>query len=448
MRSHRLVAALAAVALACHGSPGEPPGPAIASFTASPSVATPGVPVVLRPVFGGGVGRIWPMVGQVESGGTYEVGPFAGNVRFELHVEAGDARASAEVLVPFGYRHRLADAPAAPSARSAHGAVRLSDGRVLLYGGESPGTTFWQTAELFDPATGAFTPTGDLTTERARSPGVRVGLAEVLVAGGESNSGLAADRIEVWSGEAGAWEVRGALTVERTGHTLTALETGEVLVLGGEFLGASPGSRATEELVDPDTGATRAPRGSGMVQGRFGHTATFLGDGRVLVVGGWNAFSGVAAIEAELFEPAGETFAYAGALATPRGAHRAVPLRDGRVLVVGGLGDVLPVPEAEVWDPATGLFTPAGTLVVPRMDPEAVELATGEVLVVGGYDGEGKALADVETWDPGTRAFTWRASLPSPRAGHALVRLDDARVLVHGGAGSDGFPVPAVDLYE
>jgi hypothetical protein len=71
-------------------------------------------------------------------------------------------------------------------------ATRLSDGRVLLAGGDSgsqqnPSTT--STAELYDPSTGAFTSTGQMTTGRASQTATLLANGRVLVVGGEDLRG-------------------------------------------------------------------------------------------------------------------------------------------------------------------------------------------------------------------------------------------------------------------
>jgi hypothetical protein len=59
-------------------------------------------------------------------------------------------------------------------------ATLLLDGRVLVAGGGSNGTS----AELYDPATGTWSPTGSMSVGRAGFTATRLADGRVLVAGG------------------------------------------------------------------------------------------------------------------------------------------------------------------------------------------------------------------------------------------------------------------------
>ena len=63
--------------------------------------------------------------------------------------------------------------------------------------------------------------------------------------------------------------------------------------------------------------------------------------------------------KAEVFDPATLTFAVSGALVIPRTNHTATPLGDGRVLLAGGFGagSNVVLDSGEVFDPSTGMFT-------------------------------------------------------------------------------------------
>jgi hypothetical protein len=98
-----------------------------------------------------------------------------------------------------------------------------------------------------------------------------------------------------------------------------------------------------------------------MAVARASLTATRLGNGRVLVVGGEQDPS--RGSTAELYDSPTSTWTPAGTLSRWRALHVAVRLADGHVLVAGGQYST----SAELYDPATNGWTPTGSMNVGRI---------------------------------------------------------------------------------
>lgn len=226
------------------------------------------------------------------------------------------------------------------------------------------------------------------------------------------------------------------MTVPRAAHSATALGDGRVLIVGGCTLDSCEmgDDGATAELFDPVTDAF-SPAGR-METERVSHSATLLPDGRVLIAGGFDGTRRLAS--AELYDPTVHAFTLTGDTTTARGEHAAAVVPDGRVLVVGGNrgdGDVLA--SAELFDPTTGTFTATGEMSVVRHKHAAVSLPDGRVLVVGGSDARdgGGRYASTELYDPANGTFETTASMTDARyklAG-AVITLADTTVLIAGG---------------
>jgi hypothetical protein len=237
--------------------------------------------------------------------------------------------------------------------RQGHTATLLPDGRVLVAGGTTGAAAVaaggiqlasvrsvatypdvLATAELYDPATGTFSRTGSMTTERVNHTATQLADGRVLVVGaGDSNFGNLPSA-EVYDPATGAFHGTGSMAVGRYSHTATLLLDGRVLVAGGK--NGESNSLDSAELYDPATG--RFSSAGSMHDARAGYTATRLLDGRVLIAGGWDneGQSWQVLSAAELYDAGAGTFTVIGSIGEPRTDQTATLLADGRVLIAGG----------------------------------------------------------------------------------------------------------------
>jgi N-acetylneuraminic acid mutarotase len=317
-------------------------------------------------------------------------------------------------------------------SRSAHTAVVLPDGRVFTAGGRGVafnfGTGRVQTAEFFDPESGQWTLTDEMSRERNAIALAVLPDGKVLVAGGSGGGSAqyATRSAEIWDSATGHWTATADLNVPREEAATVVLKDGRVLVIGGiddTFIPLS-----SVETYDAASGKWTlvAP----MAVARNNHTATVLQDGRVLVVGG-GKLDGPWINSAEVYDPASDTWSSAGTMPKGRSFHTVTLLKDGRVLAVGGKGKLK---TAELWDPATNTWTPAGVTQQPRSEHGAGLLPDGRVIVIGGIGG----LASTEIYDPSTNSWSMGANMEGPRYRFGTAALMDGRIVVFGGTGKEG----------
>jgi len=327
------------------------------------------------------------------------------------------------------------------SGRAPHAAFhRLPSGDVLAVGSPQPGVN--TAALLYDTSNRVWKPTGSPTFPRSSSAAVTGLLSgKVLVTGGSTT--LDASRTaELYDPATGAWTRALSMRTPRARHSATRLPSGEVLVIGGVLGTATPGLTPDAELFDPAE-ATWVPHALGLA-GLAGHAALQLaGEGAPLLVTGSNAGPETYLCALSPDEPKG-TCHLAGAMgaAHPDGTFTLLP--SGKVLALGGR--TAPT-SAELFDPATETWAPAAAIPNRRVRHAAVVLPSGLVLVAGGETAEGAPTPFVPTadlYDPVNDCWTPYEPLQFTRAGFGLFAGPGEKVLAVGGL-ADGTYVPPAE---
>jgi hypothetical protein len=197
---------------------------------------------------------------------------------------AGDLLSTSELYDPAsGTWTRGADM-AGPRARQVD--VRLDDGRVLLVGGvgTSQGHAL-ATAELYDPKTGRWTPTGSMADARDHFDATLLPDGTVLAAGGLDEKDVSSapaphvlDTAELYDPKAGTWTPTTPLPGPVSDQTGTLMRDGTVLVAAG--------TTVSTLVYEPDGATWRTVRVFMTTRHPSGQTTTLLPDGRVLLVAG------------------------------------------------------------------------------------------------------------------------------------------------------------------
>jgi hypothetical protein len=251
----------------------------------------------------------------------------------------------------------------------------------------------------------------------------------------------------------------GAPLTARIGSSVTLLSSGSVLLVGGMGM-TETGYAAldTAEIYDPTTRLFRR-LASKLEVPRYGHSATLLPDGTVLVAGGFYfppilydppgiVATQVPALDsAELFNQGTQAFtSIASALPVGFGLHAATLLDNGDVLISGGASsfytqqdfttyEIEALAQAAVYTSASQGFAAIMPMPGPRALHSASLLPNGKVLIAGGVIDDAMTATDTTLlFDPRTSTFANDVRMSAPRRSHGAALVPDG-VLMIGGVG-------------
>ena len=343
------------------------------------------------------------------------------------------------------------------TARSRATATLLKNGQVLIAGGalDYGGTQdVYASAELYDPATGKFSPTGSMTAARSYATATLLTDGRVLIAGGDGCSNrrscyVANDSTqhltsaELYDPATSKFTATGSMTGSRSYAASALLPGGRVFLAGGD---------KWAELYDPSSGKF-ARTGKPTVQSGY-NTVTLLPSGKVLVTEQsasldtfaqlYDVASGTFTTISLALPPGTPTVHYGGFVLMRAAPSTATLLKDGRVLLFEG-------GYLETYDPATGACIDAGFISPAGQwdGATATLMPDGRVLYEGGYLNNSDPTNIAVLYDP-TGGPSRTGSTQAARSSQTATLLPDGSVLIAGGDGTnaDGNPVASAELFK
>lgn len=312
------------------------------------------------------------------------------------------------------------------TARAAHTATVLKNGKVLIVGGFAGGTL--SSAEIYDPASKTFKYAGHLSVARAGHSATLLPNDKVLIAGGYNGTYLSST--EIFDPQTQSFSNGPAMTTARSGHPITGLNNGKILFAGGVGVGWS--FLQSAELYNISTNSFSAT--GSMTTARESHTATLLKNGTVLVTGGHKDRRAYMTVysSAEIYNPSSGKFESIGNMMIKRHKHDAIGLADGKVLITGGSDErdsKGTYSSAELYDPQSSSFKPVSNMNIDRYkhNGTSILLSNGNVLIAGGAN-------KAEIFNNASRKFEIvQGSMGTKRLFSCATRLPNGDVLITGG---------------
>lgn len=218
-----------------------------------------------------------------------------------------------------------------------------------------------------------------------------------------------ADAGEVYDISTSAWEMVGLMGTPRYRHTATLLGNGKVLICGG-YDDTAPLTSC--ELYDPVAKAFTSA--GSLPAARSRHFAFFTSDGSddiVVVIGGVGP-SFLTSID--IYDVAADSWSTSSAIPLTNGVitSAAVKLNDGKIFFVGGETNAGKTNKAYVYDPVADTLTEKSEYAWVAAGLNAVVIPSGanagKVLVTAGVKSQGSVYApNSGMWDPGTDEWTY-----------------------------------------
>jgi len=304
-------------------------------------------------------GRVWHTATKLQDGRVLVVGGFNGAYL-----------ASAEIFDPLANTWTAVGNLA--NARRAHTATLLNNGKVLIVGGQAGPFAILGAAELFDPATNAFSSAGS-AVQRASHQAVLLSDGCAMVIGGEANN-----TADIYDPATNTWTAAANMPTQRQSFIVSRLANGNVLVAGGLISGAT----ATAIIYNPTTNVWSSAATASVAAARLSATGTTLQSGLVMMAGGQSSSGPSASFEN--YDSVANTWSAVASMTGARRNHAAALLVNGSVLAVGGDNTIGTISTNDLYNPISNTWSLTANLNTARSLHTATTLNDGSVLAASG----------------------------------------------------------------
>lgn len=269
---------------------------------------------------------------------------------------------------------------------------------------------------------------------------VQLSNGNLLVAGGENDSDASLKDVGIFDYQTETYTATGSLINGRWNPTTLLAGDGRVYAFGGQIEpgGGLEGNDDSIEIYDPNSGTWTLLPSSHNMPGQYEEAFSrihLMPDGKFF-------FSGHLATTS-LYDPVAGSWSTVGntVLNLDRGESGSVRLQSGEILIMGGIdmvtesGNVYATAETIDLE-GSGQWTQVATMNRQRAFFDATVLPDGNVFVVGGETSDGTSTIP-ELYNVAANTWTDMKSHALSRFDHAsALLLPDARVIVGGGDAS------------
>lgn len=230
-----------------------------------------------------------------------------------------------------------------------------------------------------------------------------------------------------------SWKLFGNLNYARHLHNALPISGSKVLVMGGYINSSGPLSgtvTASCEIIDISTKQIYST--SAMISPRTEFVSLMTKDSNIVVVSGYGTPT------VEIFERAIGKWRNLGNLLIPRRQHSAIFINDTEILVIGGrnINNLNAMSTAEIFNIHTGVSRPVSDYPLVVATLAIGKTSLGDIIACAGRDGGTNSARkpDIYKFDLANEQWQYIGQLPQANAAPQILKLWDSRLMMSGGS--------------